>query len=86
MTGVAFMCICPGMTSTELMMNKRDMNWMKWVPHTEEMWKMVMDAKMQTPEECAINMMTVMEQAKNGGIYICSISGMKEITPTVYMH
>ncbi|TMW47846.1 hypothetical protein DOY81_007080 [Sarcophaga bullata] len=81
-TGVAFMCICPGMTSTELMMNKRDMNWMKWVPHTEEMWKMVMDAKMQTPEECAVNMMTVMDQAKNGGIYICSIAGMKEITPT----
>nr|CAA26412.1 25 kDA protein [Sarcophaga peregrina] len=85
-TGVAFMCICPGMTSTELMMNKRDMNWMKWVPHSEEMWKMVMDAKMQTPEECAVNMMTAMEQAKNGAIYICSTSGMKEITPTVYMH
>ena len=45
-----------------------------------------MDAKMQTPEECAVNMMTVMEQFKNGAIYICSMSGMKEITPTVYMY
>lgn len=78
------MCICPGMTSTELMMNKRDMNWMKWVPHNEGIWKNVMEAKKQTPEECAVNMLNVMEMGKNGGIYICSVGGMKEITPTVY--
>ncbi|KAM7357437.1 development-specific 25 kDa protein-like [Cochliomyia hominivorax] len=85
-TGIVFLCICPGLTSTEMMMNKRDMNWLKWVPHNEHLWEMVKDAQMQTPQECATNMMSVMEQPKNGGIYMCSMGGMKEIMPTVYMN
>ncbi|XP_061399454.1 development-specific 25 kDa protein [Musca vetustissima] len=83
-TGVAFICICPGMTSTELMMNKRDMNWMKWVPHTDTIWNTVVDAKMQTPEDCAVNMVNAMEQGKNAGMYICSMGGVKEVVPPVH--
>ncbi|XP_005178627.2 development-specific 25 kDa protein [Musca domestica] len=83
-TGVAFMCICPGLTSTELMMNKRDMDWMKWISHTDEIWNTVIDAKMQTPEVCAVNIVTIMEQWKNGGMYICSMGGVKEIVPPVH--
>lgn len=75
------------MTSTELMMNKRgDMNGMKFTPHSDEIWEMVKEAKMQTPEECAINMINVMDQGKNGGIFICSMGGMKEVVPPVQWH
>ncbi|XP_037809351.1 development-specific 25 kDa protein-like [Lucilia sericata] len=84
-TGVAFICICPGLTSSEEMMNKRDMNWMKWISHNEEIWNVVKEAKMITPEECAEHMMHVMERAVNGGIYVCSVGVMKEIQPTVYV-
>ncbi|XP_073838940.1 fat body protein 2 [Musca autumnalis] len=83
-TGVAFVCICPGMTSTELMMNKRDMNWTKWVPHTDEIWNTVMEAKMQTPEDCAVNIVNLMDDWKNGGMYICSVGGVKEVIPAVH--
>uniref|UniRef100_A0A1I8PUB1 Alcohol dehydrogenase n=1 Tax=Stomoxys calcitrans TaxID=35570 RepID=A0A1I8PUB1_STOCA len=83
-TGVAFLCICPGMTSTELMMNKRDMNWVNWVPHSQPIWNSLKEVKMQTPQECAANVVQAMEKWKNGGIYICSKGGMKEVVWPVH--
>ncbi|XP_075161541.1 development-specific 25 kDa protein-like [Haematobia irritans] len=80
-TGVAFICICPGMTSTELMMNKRDMN---WVPHTTAIWNSVNEGILQTPQQCASNMMLAMEKWKNGAIYICSGGAIKEVVMPVH--
>ncbi|KAI9586970.1 development-specific 25 kDa protein [Glossina fuscipes] len=84
-TGVAFVCICPGLTTAEVMVNKRDQNnWLKWVPHTDDLWNAVTQSKTQTPEECAVNVVNVMDQMKNGGIYICQQGNVKEVVPTVY--
>lgn len=83
-TGVAFVCICPGLTSTEMMVNLREN--VTWEHHSEELAEVMAKAKQQTPEECAVNVVKAIEVMKNGGVYICNLGQLKEIVPTNYWH
>lgn len=83
-TGIACICACPGLTTSELMTNLRDK--VTWGHHSEELADVVEKAKKQTPEECAVNIIKAIEMMKNGGIFLCNLGQLKEVVPTVYWH
>lgn len=72
--------MCPGLTSTELMVHLR-----KNVKETDvTVTEIINSAKNQTPEQCAINLVSAIEAMKNGAIYICSHGDIKEVASTVH--
>ncbi|XP_037937297.1 development-specific 25 kDa protein-like [Teleopsis dalmanni] len=83
-TGVCFVCVCPGLTSTEWMVNLREN--VTWEHHSDEWLNLVSDSKHQTPEECANGVVKAVEVMKNGGVYICQSGQIKEVQPTTYWH
>ncbi|XP_017478027.1 PREDICTED: fat body protein 2 [Rhagoletis zephyria] len=83
-TGVAFMVVCPGLTTSEMMMNLREKSMMGQQSYVGEMIEAMNQAKHQSPEECAMNMVKAMEMMKNGAVYLCNMGQLKEVMPTNY--
>ncbi|EDW12407.1 fat body protein 2 [Drosophila mojavensis] len=81
MTGVMFMAMCPGLTSTEMMMNLRDnVTW----SHSESMVEAIESAKHQTPEQAATQIMKAIDMMKNGSMWIVSMGQLKEVNPQMH--
>ncbi|EDW17382.1 alcohol dehydrogenase 2 [Drosophila mojavensis] len=73
-TGVAFITVCPGFTDTPLLFDM--MNKMTFKPRT------TIDKhthKVQSPEICASNLVKVIEQGKNGSVWLLELGEMKEL-------
>ncbi|XP_053954190.1 development-specific 25 kDa protein [Anastrepha ludens] len=85
-TGVSFIVVCPGLTTSEMMMNLREKSMMGEQAYVGEMIEAMNKAKQQSPEECAMNMIKAMEMMKNGAIYLCNLGQLKEVMPTDYWH
>ena len=81
-TGVAFIAVCPGLTQTEIMMNLRENVTLH--QHCENFVDTILNAKHQSPEEAAVNVVKALELFKNGGIYIANLGQLKEVLPTCY--
>ncbi|XP_036344923.1 alcohol dehydrogenase-like [Rhagoletis pomonella] len=75
--GVRFITICPGMTDTGLIINLHKRVTFEF---TQDATKIFYDAKNQSAETCAKNMITVIETGKNGGVYLLDLGDIKEIT------
>ncbi|XP_023178632.2 alcohol dehydrogenase 2 [Drosophila hydei] len=73
-TGVAFITICPGFTDTPLLFDM--MNKMTFKPHTTVTKH---THKVQSAEICASNLIKVIEQGKNGGVWLLELGEMKEL-------
>ncbi|XP_055913881.1 development-specific 25 kDa protein-like [Eupeodes corollae] len=74
--GVSFICICPGITATNLCVQFTTET---HSPNSKETLKLFNDAKQQTPEDCALNIVKAMELCKNGAAYLCDLGKMKEV-------
>ncbi|CAD7003806.1 fat body protein 2 [Ceratitis capitata] len=85
-TGVAFITVCPGLTTSEMMMNLREKSMMGQQSYVGEMIEAMNKAKQQSPQECAMNMVKAMEMMKNGAVYMCNMGQLKEVMPTNYWH
>ncbi|XP_039965756.1 fat body protein 2 [Bactrocera neohumeralis] len=85
-TGVAFIVVCPGLTTSEAMMNLREKSVMGQHSYVGELVEAMDKAKQQSPDECAMNMVKAMEVMKNGAVYLCNMGQLKEVMPTNYWH
>ncbi|XP_011181390.2 development-specific 25 kDa protein isoform X2 [Zeugodacus cucurbitae] len=85
-TGVAFFVVCPGLTTSEMMVNLREKSMMGQQSYAGELVKAMGHAKHQSPEDCAMNIVNAMEIMKNGAVYLCNMGQLKEVMPTNYWH
>lgn len=83
---MAFVVVCPGLTTSELMMNLREKSMMGQQSYVGELVEAMGKAKQQSPEECAMNIVKAMEIMKNGAVYLCNMGQLKEVMPTNYWH
>ncbi|SPP85882.1 fat body protein 2 [Drosophila guanche] len=80
-TGVMFMAMCPGLTSTEMMANLREnVTW----HHSESLVEAIESAKRQMPEEAAMQMIKAMEMMKNGSMWLVNMGQLKEVLPMTH--
>uniref|UniRef100_A0A0A1XRK3 alcohol dehydrogenase n=1 Tax=Zeugodacus cucurbitae TaxID=28588 RepID=A0A0A1XRK3_ZEUCU len=75
--GVNMITICPGLTDTNLINNFPSRCIFKF---TEQQAIALANAKHQSAEVCAKNMIKVIETGKNGAVYMLDLGNIKEIT------
>ncbi|XP_030560767.1 alcohol dehydrogenase [Drosophila novamexicana] len=75
-TGVAFITICPGFTDTPLLADMLDKTTFSF---ETPMKKIIPKVKRQPPEVCASNMVKVIEQAQNGGVWMLDVGEIEEL-------
>ncbi|XP_067643386.1 fat body protein 2 [Eurosta solidaginis] len=85
-TGVAFIVVCPGLTTSETILNLREKSMWGQQSYVDEMIETMNKAKQQTPEEVAMNMVKAMEINKTGAVYLANVGQLKEVMPTNYWH
>ncbi|XP_055701893.1 development-specific 25 kDa protein-like [Phlebotomus papatasi] len=78
--GIKFICICPGFTATPLYKNARKPGF--YFNFGEEKLKMMKDAniKKQTPEVIAVGLVRLLDEAKNGSVWVIEDSEWREQT------
>ncbi|XP_054085606.1 alcohol dehydrogenase 2-like [Zeugodacus cucurbitae] len=75
--GVRIITICPGFTGINFLKNLHSKVMFKF---TEEMDNDMANAKQQSVEVCARNMIKVIETGKNGAVYMLDLGNIKEVT------
>ncbi|XP_055846513.1 alcohol dehydrogenase 1-like [Episyrphus balteatus] len=79
--GISFINICPGITTTTFM---NQFTTEKNTPNSKATQKEFDEAKNQTPQDCAKNIVEAIEICKNGASYLCDLGKMTEVKFPVF--
>ncbi|EDV95767.1 alcohol dehydrogenase [Drosophila grimshawi] len=75
-TGVGFITICPGFTDTPLLDGLTEKSTLKYDIPVKRLMNLV---KRQTAQECATNLVKVIEQGQNGSVWLLDLGEMTQI-------